>query len=390
MKFYPSVAQTLRYLEYSFIAIHILITVSDRNLNDELRWLWEIFFYSIFVILSYVFPVNRPRWQKQIYIGAALLVAVALNFMGVATDLLVYLYIAKSCFLLDRKYVWITVVILGTTWVLSEIWSESVESQQALHFLPPYGFGFYDLKTIAIYSLAIYCAGSIFTTLLSFLVIAEQKSRQKAEKLAKQVETLAASLERTRIARDIHDSLGHTLTNLNLQLEIAQKLRDRDANKAFCAIDLAKMLSSQCIEDVSQALQTIRDSESNFTINLDRALKTLIEQIQQQQSLQVYWEIDLPILSWQTSQQVYYIFKEGLINIQKHACASCVCLKGRSTPEKIILELNDNGIGFDRQNSRDGFGLKGIAERVQILDGEFKLDSKPGNGTRLQIILPLK
>jgi signal transduction histidine kinase len=387
---FQSIARRLRYLEYFFISIHIVLAITDRNPNNEQRVVWEIAFYGIFVILSCIFPKNCPLWQKQIYIGAALLFAVALNFMGVATDLLVYLYLAKSCFLLDRKQVLITVVITGIAWVLSEIWSESQQAQQMLRFLPPYGFGFYDAKTIAIYTLAIYCAGSIFTTLLSLLVIAEQKSRQKAENLAKQVETLAASLERTRIARDIHDSLGHTLTNLNLQLEIAQKLRDRDPNKAFCAIDLAKKLSSQCIEDVSEALQTMRQSKSNSTINLDRALKTLIEQIQQQQSLQVHWEIDLPKLSLPTSLQIYYIFKEGLINIQKHACASCVSLKGRSTPEKIILELNDNGIGFDRQNSSAGFGLKGITERVQMLDGEFKLDSKPGQGTLLKIVLPLK
>lgn len=133
----------------------------------------------------------------------ALLIAVALNFRRVATDLLIYLYIAKSCFLLDRKQVWFTVVIGGIAWVPSEIWSDAIASQHTLRFLPPYGVGFYDAKTIAIYALAIYCAGCIFIILFSFLVIAEQKSRQKAENLAKKVETLAATLKRTRIARDI-------------------------------------------------------------------------------------------------------------------------------------------------------------------------------------------
>jgi signal transduction histidine kinase len=113
------------------------------------------------------------------------------------------------------------------------------------------------------------------------MMIAEHKSRERAETLAEQVETLAATLERTRIARDIHDSLGHTLTNLDIQLQVALKLHDRDSNKALQSLEHAKQLSSQCIDDVSRVLQTMRQPD----FDLNQALETLVEQLRQAQIL---------------------------------------------------------------------------------------------------------
>jgi signal transduction histidine kinase len=89
---------------------------------------------------------------------------------------------------------------------------------------------------------------TVFIIAFSFMVIAEQKSRKRAEALAEQVETLAATLERTRIARDIHDSLGHSLTNLNSRLTVAQKkLQQHDVNAVCEAVDTAKFLATQCM-----------------------------------------------------------------------------------------------------------------------------------------------
>lgn len=73
--------------------------------------------------MSWIFPVNRPRWQRQGYIFLGILLAVSANLMDISLDLFVYLYIAKSCFLLNRKSVLPIVVIAVIAWVSSEIWS---------------------------------------------------------------------------------------------------------------------------------------------------------------------------------------------------------------------------------------------------------------------------
>lgn len=126
---------------------------------------------------------------------------------------------------------------------------------------------------------------------------------------------MATQLERVRIARDIHDSLGHTLTNLQVQLALAQEFRQHKLERAFKAIDLAKFLTDQCVEDVSLKLQTMHQSD----FNLNRALQSLIEQLKHHPGLKVDSEINLPQLPLRVSHNLYYIIKEGLTNIQKHS-----------------------------------------------------------------------
>ena len=304
--------------------------------------------------------------------------------MGVPFDILLYIFIAKSCFLLDRKDVVIIIIATGIAWnlLLIPLVSRSVE------FANTHPEFWSDPKRVLfstlINSIGSHFAASTFVLLLSFAVIAERKSRQKAEFLAKEVEALAATLERTRIARDIHDSLGHTLTTLDIQLEVAQTLRQRAPEQALQALDTAKLLASQCLADVRRAVQTMR--QTNF--NLNQALRTLVEQVQQNQPFKIQVEVNLPSLPLQTSHQLYCIMQEGLTNICKHAQATHARLQSHATSDSVTLELIDDGKGFDLEQPRSGFGLQGMQERVQLLGGELKIDSVPDRGTYIQVIIP--
>ena len=83
------------------------------------------------------------------------------------------------------------------------------------------------------------------------------------------------------------------------------------------------------------------------------------------------------------------IIKEGLTNIQKHAQADRIYLRCQATTDRITLELEDNGQGFEPALSFSGFGLQGMKERVEILKGKLKIRSAPGAGTQIQVIIPL-
>lgn len=384
-----SISVSLRYLEWMLLAVHSLLVISTQPVsllpaNGDAGLLLTFAFYSIFVGLSWLYPLNRAQWIKQSYGLLAMGLIVLANFVDVSLDLLIYLYIAKTFFLLSYRQTLVSTIFMGAAWITSECVSELKEIGVGLRFEPPFGFGAYGLWKIAIYSLGIYSAASVFVILLSSIVVAEYRSRQRAEALAEQVEVLAADLERTRIARDIHDSLGHTLTNLDIQLEVAQKLRDRNPQKAFLALDTAKLLSSQCIEDVSHAIKTMR--QPNF--DLDRALRNLLEHTKSNRALKIQWRLNLPQLPIATSHQIYCVVKEGLINIQKHAQASSVFFQGQTTAEEIILQLEDNGIGFDMAQSSFGSGLNGMTERVNSLGGHLTISSTLNQGTKLLVVIP--
>jgi len=221
--------------------------------------------------------------------------------------------------------------------------------------------------------------------MLSQMIVTQQKNYQKIEELSEQVESLATTLERTRIAREIHDSLGHTLTDLDTQLAVAQTLRSHNPDQAFQAVDTAKFLARQCIEDVSQALDRMRQSD----FDLNQALIALLEQLPQTSTLQVQWKVNLPEMPIYQSYQIYCIVKEGLMNVQKHAQAFQVSFFADQTTTGIILELKDNGIGFDRTAFHPGFGLQGMIERVQLLGGQLDIETAHTQGTQIYITLAL-
>jgi len=373
----PAIRRLLRYVEWALVAIVALNSV----VSDDSNIVLGMFFLAAFTLLSLILPIHRPLWQRRGYIALGIVSVLIAYSLGIDFNVFLYLYIAKSCFLLGRRNV--VAVVAAIAVISTPIYVEAIpkifqDSFCQLTNNPA------EIQKITFNYLGNYLAGNTFAILFSSMVISEQRSRQEAEALAQQVESLGVTLERTRIARDIHDSLGHTLTGLQVQLTVAQAFRQHNLDQTFQAIDVAKKLADQCIEDISRSLSTMRQPH----LNLNQALNSLIEQVKQDQSLQIQWEMSLPDLSLLESHHLYCIVKEGLINIQKHAQASNICVRGQVTPEAVILEIIDNGRGFDLQMPRSGLGLKGIEERVQALNGRFKLHSEPNQGTQIQIIIP--
>lgn len=380
----PSIMWRLRCIEWLFLATHLILAISISDGYDSLLFCLAV--YGIFIVFSWILPINSSLKLRRGYILSAMLLIVGANFLDISLDLLVYLYIAKSFFLIGKKNTIGITILTGIGWVASECYAEMQQLKQldTFRFEPPFGVGDYSPQSIFVFALGLYIAVSIFTIFFSSIIVAEYKSRKRAESLTEQVKTLAINLERTRIARDIHDSLGHTLTNLDIQLKLARKLRDRDLEKTWEAIEQASMLSAQCIEDVSHAVQTMRRSD----FNLDLALSNLVEQVRNNRNLNIQWDLNLPQLNLSTSHQIYCVIKEGLINIQKHSNASKVLFQGYSTSTEIVLKLEDNGVGFDLQQVNSGCGLQGIVERMQAIKGKLELETAPGKGTQILITIP--
>ncbi len=310
---------------------------------------------------------------------------VCFRTVGIDVGLFLFFYLAKSYFLLGHRTTLIITAFTAIPWTMSEYLGElkSLNSSVPIptnSFLNPQN----SLKFI-FFTLAIYTAASTFNFMFASMIVSEEKTRQRAEELSQQVETLAATLERTRIAREIHDSLGHTLTDLDIQLEVAQKLRSRNLEQCFQAVDTAKILAGQCIEDVSQALHQMRQSD----FDLKSALTSLMAQLRQNSQLKVQFELNLPQLNLYKSYQIYCIVKEAMMNVQKHARASQVIFCVNSNSEGIVLDIKDNGIGFESDKKGTGFGLQGMMERVQLVGGKIEIKTALTQGTQIQITLPV-
>ena len=380
-----------RVVEWIIILGDLLpILFSENNFIFRPYLLWlQIVFTLIFLLLSFIFPINRPIWQRKIYIAVEIgFIAIALMF-GITFDILMYFIWAKACFLLKRRDAIITIVITVITYLSIEAWTlpkliaerneyiKSITREELLDVID-------SVPNIWLNSLIELTIVGFFITLFMFLLVAESKSRKKAERLAKEVEILATTLERNRISRDIHDSLGHTLTTLGVQLELAQKLHGINSERATQALNNARQLASQSLMEVRNTVSAIREED----FNLERALTSLLHQFQRDGLFAIKMRLNLPAIPLQTSHQIYCIVKESLYNIQKHSQASLVNINSQTTSQNIILEIADNGIGFDPNKVNSGSGLRGMLERSQLINGQLKIDTAPNRGTRIQLRIP--
>ena len=348
-----------------------------------------VIFGVAFFVLSLIFPVNRPLWQRRLYLYVQMGLLVAAQVMLVGFSTLFLVFIVKACFLLRFKEVILFTCISGLGFVLGQAWgvSTSTIAQEMLTKLKQcelVSSNFSPFSDLAP-GLADFVAFNALIVLLNYILRAERKSRLKAEALTQEIEALATTLERTRIAREIHDSLGHTLTTLGVKAELAQTIRDSNPEKALQTLDIIKQLVDTCLQDVRHAVKTMR--EEDFDLNV--ALPILLNEFQvSARSLQIRYSIELPNLSLHINHQLYCIVQEGLTNIRKHAGAKTINLNAYATSEYIILNLEDDGQGFDDNKVHDGFGLRGMRERVKLLSGEIQIHSILNQGTSIQVRIP--
>ena len=254
----------------------------------------------------------------------------------------------------------------------------------------------------------------IFTLLLVFMqVIAghidrDQRSRQQMRQLLAELEAshrqlqdyagrvaaLAAAAERNRLARDIHDSLGHYLTAISIQLEKAQLYRGRNPEEADQAIRDAKQTAQAALRDVRQSVSTLRGAEDKFSLR--QSLADLVDRMDAGPL-----EIDYRVAGDETDYAdpilttLFRVAQEGLTNVQKHAQARHVLLDVQLGEKAACLKLRDDGTGFNTATLTEmaaspdhGFGIQGLQERLELVRGQMSISSDPQHGTELIVTVP--
>jgi two-component system, sensor histidine kinase and response regulator len=211
-----------------------------------------------------------------------------------------------------------------------------------------------------------------------------QQSLEHEQALNQRIEAMATLEERHRIARDIHDSLGHLLVTLNIQLETALALWQDDPAQVLTFLTGAKRLGTQALEAVRQSVSEMRADPLQGQL-LEKAIATLIQEFHQATGISPESQIDLshPV-SNQVNTVIYRIIQEGLTNICKYAEATAVELHIQTTSEGLSLMLRDNGKGFCLEDRPNGFGLQGMQERAIEVGGHLEIESASGLGCQIK------
>ncbi|MEL7332456.1 MAG: sensor histidine kinase [Cyanobacteria bacterium J06560_2] len=387
----PKIIRILRWIEWLLLFDCAVTNLIRADLDYLPYACWRIgLCLSALAAFSLIrLPITYPISYKRAYIIAGFSLLILVDVIQINHSALFDLFIIKACLVLPRKDA-ISAAVGATTVNFSQfVWQLPTRLAETNVMIDEKGIEpFLNPQTIVTDALVGTVTGTLFVLLLGFVFVAEQRSRYRAEKLAVEVEDLATKLERSRIARDIHDSLGHTLTTLDVQLALVDRYaQDTPASQASPqlrkAITRSQQLATQCLSEARESLRTIR--ESNF--DLASALAALGDDMQKTFSLEV--KVQIPSLPERLSYQLYLIAKEGLINIQKHAKATTATLFLEAKESEINLTLIDDGCGFEPTSIKQGYGLQGIKERSQLLGGQLTVKSYPQAGTKLCVSVPI-
>jgi signal transduction histidine kinase len=204
---------------------------------------------------------------------------------------------------------------------------------------------------------------------------------------------LAIAEERMRLARDIHDGLGHHLTVLSIQLQAAEKLLERNPQAAAEALRVSRGEAQAALEEVRHSVGVMRQSpvESQPLVEM---IASLVHDFGEHTGLQSDFELGgTPIeLSEFARQTLFRTVQESLTNIQKHARAvKHIRVELAYSPEAIHLVVKDDGLPLKKSPSaQGGYGLKGLRERVDQLGGEFFCGPDSANGFQVDVSIPLQ
>jgi len=207
---------------------------------------------------------------------------------------------------------------------------------------------------------------------------------------ASTLEQLATSQERNRLARELHDTLAHTLSGLSVQLETVKAYWDVDQPTARAMLEKSLAAARLGLEETRRALKALRASLLD-DLGLAVAISTMAEEAAAEANLALDLSITdkMPVLSPDVEQCVYRVAQEAITNVANHAHAKNLTVKLEFIKKKATLVVYDDGMGFDieKSNETSHFGLVGMRERAQLVGGELDIASKPGYGTTIQLTI---
>jgi len=222
----------------------------------------------------------------------------------------------------------------------------------------------------------------VMTFVIGTIINVEHASQEKDAALAlsqDEVRRLAATAERERIGRDLHDLLGHTLSLITLKLELSRKLFERDPARARSEMEDAERVAREALAQVRSAVTGIRATDLAAEL---ASAKLLLETTQ----VQLDYASPPQGLPPEVERGLALVLREAVTNISRHAQAVQAQVEFVREDNAVQLRIRDDGRGGA---SVDGNGLSGMRDRVRELGGSLSVDSPRAGGTRLLIRVPL-
>jgi len=405
---------------FVLLGIVLLVTLSTQTVTDGLSGhlglqsastdeAWVEMSGVVLYLVYTLWLTIRPRsvlWSRWRFTYTYLLSIFVLTIVvgSFASPLLRLLgYIVISCVVIQartafgRRGMWLVLGVLLLTILLDTRLMGNVASETPAFWTP--------------LQLALLVIGLAFVQTFTGLGVQERTARMRNEELiaelklaqeqlriyAVHAEELATMRERTRVAREIHDTLAQGLAAIKMHLETGQVLFDTSSLAARQHVEQARILAGEHLREARTSILELR-TDALYGTSLATALATLAaswkpDHVDGGALFRVGPSLEETTLGSVTALALYRVAQEALHNATRHGHASRVELELSIEAEMVCLTVTDNGVGFEpvtaRQYEDGGFGIPGMYERMRLLKGSLDIISTLGAGTQVVAMVPL-
>ncbi|MBW4634621.1 MAG: sensor histidine kinase [Iphinoe sp. HA4291-MV1] len=384
----------LLYLEWLLLATAVFMEVM---LPFQLSWqlLLRVLMIAAFGLMGLRLPTQKlgvKLFYTALEFGLILLAATQAGLSTRSVFLLCLVLVMRSCLVFRRKG---QLVVLSLAFLC---YGTLLLSKPIIPEKFKVAVWDWRLSSVLLFSLTL-----VFALLLINALLAERQSREQLEivhqelemtheqlrQYALRIEDQATLQERNRIAREIHDGLGHTLAAQTIQMNNALLFWQSNDDKALTFVKQAKQLGAEALLEIRRSVSVLRSNPLHGQ-SLESVIEKLLKDFQHTTGIELSSKIYLPLsLSTEVNTTVYRIVQESLTNIYKHSQAKAVSVQLQQQTGMLHLSIEDNGKGFNPTQNTTGFGLQGMRERALALGGQFHLNSQPAKGCRICVSFPL-
>lgn len=367
--------------------ITIVIKIYIEYNNRPLIMISLLSLIAAMIINGYIRHVKLKNQTKYICISLLFNICAAsiLQYLVLGVSTTIYMYcIIFEILELEKKFLKILLSVHASLYFLAAILNGILSNSENLFFSLVIQILAYSATTGMLYN-------------LKKLEREKEEIKQLNEKLklsniklqeyALEVEEVTISKERTRVAQELHDSLGHSLMALAMHLEFAKKICIAKPQKVEEVLEQSEKIAKSSINDLRKAV-TLLNSELEIT-DLDTSIQKLINNFYLFSNIKITFNKNKIIedLSPLIKTSIYKTIQESITNSLKHGNATEINIKIKATSENVEFIITDNGIGCN--NIVKSNGLTGIENRINLLQGTVYYFSHNGLGFGIKVFIPI-
>ncbi|MDE6411445.1 MAG: sensor histidine kinase [Clostridia bacterium] len=375
------------------IAILIVLIVANQNIDPFGVTAWYVTFPAAIVLLgdnAIKFWVVKHYPVKIVcYVFDILSLMVLTMFSDGTLISILYLTILSE-FYLNQKSVtanvamWITsMFIFLVTFALS-----SVFKSEGFSLVRLLSNAFNDLILFIVHFFAMNFVVQLTRKNRELLKTSEElnNSNEKLRVAYNELKEITALEERQRIAKDIHDTAGHSITTVIMQTEAAKIAVDNNPDEAKKRITAANLQAKHALEELRESVHLLSGNLKDSS--LKEKLESIISESMEGTDIAIRYDLDDITLGDLKARLILNTLKEGISNGLRHGNATAFYFELKEKDGRVEFLLSDNGAGMDAEQLKEGFGLAGMHRRAESLGGTVWFETEPDEGFEIHMTLP--